>query len=239
MAIYTVTLSGKKQVAEGTFEFLLSKPEGFKYRAGQFFDILLEPIADAPKSSYVHGFSFASAPFEASLAAATRMRGTPFKNAIRDLPDGTEVKIDACFGSFTLPKQTTTPVAFLIGGIGITPVRSMVMQASHDQSAQALTLLYANRTPAQAAFTEDLRECSQQNPHFTFVPVYTDPGQHVDGAEHGMIDAAMIRRHVADIPGTLFYLSGPAGMVRAMRAILMDELSVDEDNIRTEEFDGY
>ncbi|MFA7437969.1 FAD-dependent oxidoreductase [Castellaniella sp.] len=239
MAIYTVTLAGKKQVAEGTFEFLLSKPEGFKYRAGQFFDILLEPVANAPKSSYVHGFSFASAPFEPNLAAATRMRDTAFKNAIRNLPDGTEVKIDACFGSFTLPKQTDTPVAFLIGGIGITPVRSMIAQASHDQSAQAITLLYANKTPDLAAFTQDLRAYSQHNTHFTFVPVYTDPGQQVDGAESGVIDAAMIRRHVTRIPDTLFYLSGPAGMVRAMRAILMDELHVDEDNIRTEEFDGY
>lgn len=237
MAIYNSKLISKKQIADGTMEFILEKPQDFKYRAGQFFDIFLEKkSADAKKSSYVHGFSFASAPFEEYLVAATRMRNSDFKNAIRDLPDNTALQLDACFGNFTLPKDTSRPIVFIIGGIGITPVRSMVAQASHDKTEHQLTLIFANKNPAYAPYTKDLEQFAAQNPNFKFVPTYTDTK--VANAESGRVTIDMIRRYVPDLNAATFYLSGPAGMVRATREILM-AADVDEDYIRTEEFDGY
>ena len=62
------------------------------------------------------------------------------------------------------------------------------------------------------------------------MPVYTDT--------QGRVSAATLRQHVADIAAPRYYLAGPEGMVKAMRALL-DEVGADEDNIRTEEFDGY
>lgn len=236
MAIYDTRLTGKKEVAEGTLEFILEKPKDFKFRAGQFFDIILEAKPGAEKKTYVHGFSFVNAPYEDYIAAATRMRGSAFKNAIRDLPLNSAIKMEAVWGSYTLPKDESRPVVFLIGGVGITPVRSMVAQATHDRTAHRITLLYANDTPARAPFTEDLRQFARQNPNFTFVPVYSQSQE--TGAEHGRIDADMIRRHVPDLSAVTYYLSGPPGMVRAMRELLV-QMDIDEDNIRTEEFDGY
>lgn len=237
MAIYNVKLLSKKQIADGTMEFIIEKPNDFKYRAGQFFDILLsKKDPDAKKSSYVHGFSFVSAPFEEHLVAATRMRDTDFKNAIRDLPDNTDIQIDACFGNFTLPKDTQKPVVFIIGGIGITPVRSMVAQATHDKSAQKLTLIFANRNPQYAPLIDDLNNLAKQNSNFKFVQTFTDA--EVAGAEKGRVTIDMVRKYVPDTKQAIYYLSGPAGMVRASRELLMNA-DVDEDNIRTEEFDGY
>lgn len=239
MAIYNVKLLDKKQIATGTMEFILEKPKDFKYRAGQFFDILLaKKNPDDKKSSYVHGFSFASAPFEDHLVAATRMRDSDFKNAIRDLPNNTEVQIDACFGNFTLPKDASQPIVFIIGGIGITPVRSMVAQASHDKTDHKMTLIFANRNPDYAPFTTDLENLAKQNPNFKFVQTFTEDDAKADGAEHGFVTIDMVRKYVADINQAVYYLSGPAGMVRASRELLMNA-GVDEDNIRTEEFDGY
>src|SRR5690606_35215417 len=106
------------------------------------------------------------------------------------------------------------------GGIGITPVRSMVAQATQDQLERSLTLLYANRAPANAAYTEDLKNYARQNAHFTFVPVYDEVKE--EGAEQGRINAEMIKRHVADIQNAIYYLSGPAGMVRLSRDLLTE-----------------
>lgn len=238
MAIYNVKLLSKKQVADGTTEFSFEKPEAFEYRAGQFFDIILDkPNKEAKKNDYVHGFSFVTAPFEPHIAAATRMRpDSKFKNALNALAIGSSLKIEAAWGSFTLKKSETAPVVYIIGGIGITPVHSMVSQASKDKSTRQLTLIYANRSPANAAYTQELEQLAQQNSHFTLVPVYSD--EKVAGEEHGLIDGAMIKRHVPGVKEAIYYMSGPAGMVRASRDTLM-QLGVDEDNIRTEEFDGY
>ena len=239
MTTFNVELIGKRQIADGTMEFRLGKPKGFQFRAGQFLDIILRGRTEAPKRDYVHGFSIVAAPFEDYLAVATRLRASPFKTALQELPEGSEVQIDASYGNFTLPKTAEQTVVFLIGGIGVTPVRSMVAQATHDESDQRLILLHANRNAANAPFAEDFRHFARANPDFTYVSVLDEPGADDKDAETGPIDAAMIRSHVPDIPGSLYYLSGPPGMVRAMRMILMEGLAVDEDNILTEEFDGY
>ncbi len=230
METYDVELICKKEVAEGTMEFTLEKPAGFTYRAGQYGDIVLPNKGGASEQEYKHGFSFLSAPFEEHLRMATRMRNTPFKEAIKVTPDGTMVQLIATFGDFTLHKNEAIPAVFVIGGIGITPVRGMIAQATHDKTGHKLTLIYANKTSALAAYTDDLTQLAAQNPNFTFVPVYTE--------KEGHVNADLIKRHIPDVATPKYYLSGPEGMVKAMRSLLI-EVGADEDNIRTEEFEGY
>lgn len=228
---YDVRLLHKKTVAEGTMEFTLEKPKGFEYRAGQFGDLVLPASTGLAGDNAKHGFSFVSAPFEDTLRMATRMRKTSaYKTAAAQVPDGTMVQLLALWGDFTLHKNPAIPAVFVIGGIGITPVRSIIAQATHDKAPHQITLIYANRTRALAAYTDELERLAAENKNFRFVPVYTDT--------QGRVSAATIRQHVPDIAASRFYLAGPEGMVKAMRALL-DEVGADEDNIRTEEFEGY
>lgn len=228
---YDVRLLRKKEVAEGTMEFTLEKPKGFEYRAGQFGDLVLPPSTGLAGDNAKHGFSFVSAPFEDTLRMATRMRKTSaFKNAAAQVPEGTMVQLLALWGDFTLHKNAAIPAVFVIGGIGITPVRSIIAQATHDKAPHHITLIYANRTRELAAYTDELQGFAAANPNFTFVPVYTDT--------QGRVNAATLRQHIPDITVPRYYLAGPEGMVKAMRGLL-DEIGADEDNIRTEEFDGY
>lgn len=229
-ATYDVKLIRKTEVAEGTMQFTIEKPEGFAYRAGQFGDLVLPPSSGLGENNK-HGFSYVSAPYEADLAMATRMRSSSkFKNAIREVPEGSMIQMLALWGDFTLQKNTKIPAVFIIGGIGITPVRSIIAQATHDRTDHKITLIYANRTPAQAAYVDDLEQLAADNKNFTFVPVYT--------STQGHVDAQTIKAEVPDIEAQRYYLSGPEGMVKAMRALLI-EIGADEDMIKTEEFEGY
>lgn len=236
MPIYNVKLTKKEDVANGTMAFYFEKPAGFEFKAGQFGDITLIDPPETDEEGNIRGFSLVHAPFEDDLVISTRMRDTAFKRVLKDLPIGTEVKLDAPYGDFKLHQTATTPAVFLIGGIGITPVRSIVAQATHDKTDHKITLLYSNKTPADAAFTADLEALAKENPNFTFVPVYTDvkEGDH----ETGYIDVEKVKKYVADIAAPIYYLAGPAGMVAAMRKLLV-EAGANEDNIRTEEFSGY
>jgi ferredoxin-NADP reductase len=147
------------------------------------------------------------------------------------------VKFDGPHGNFTLHKTVTTPAVFLIGGIGITPVRSIIAQATHDQLPHNLTLLFSNKTPKDAPFMSDLEAFAKKNPHFTFVPVMTESETNGDG-EKGYIDEEMLKRYISDLSAPIYYLSGPSGMVKAMYTMLVNA-GANEDNIRTEEFPGY
>jgi ferredoxin-NADP reductase len=239
MAIINVKLTGKKEIAHDTMEFLLEKPADFEFRAGQFCDITLIDPPETDEEGNTRGFSLLTAPYENYLAVATRLRDTAFKRVLRNLPEGSEVKFDAPYGDFTLHKTETTPAVFIIGGIGVTPVRSMIAQATHDKTAHQILLIHANKTPQDAPLQDDFKALAAENPNFTFVPVATEAAPDDFEGERGRVNAELIKKYVSDISAPIYYLSGPAGMVKAMRELLIGELHANEDNIRTEEFDGY
>lgn len=236
--VTNIKLIKKEEIANETMAFYFEKPEGFEYRAGQFADYTLIDPQETDEEGNTRGFSLITAPYEERIGAATRLRDTAFKRVLKELPIGTEVKLDAPYGDFTLHKTETTPAVFIIGGIGVTPVRSMVAQATHDKASHKITLLHANRALADAPFRKDFEEFAKHNPNFTYVPVVTDEAQVDPTIEYGRVDEAILRRHVADLNTPIYYLAGPEGMVKAMRQLLVG-LNINEDNIRTEEFAGY
>lgn len=186
----------------------------------------------------MHGFSFVSEPFEENLVMATRMRDSAFKQALKALPEGTPVQLKATFGTFALHKTETTPAVFISGGIGITPVRGIIAEATRKHKPHEIALLYSNRTPGDAAFLSDFEKYEKDNPHFNFVPVMTKTSPDEWDGESGHIDEQMLKRNVSDISKPIYYLSGPERMVKGMLEMLV-KAGVNEDNIRTEEFSGY
>lgn len=233
-----VKLIKKEQIAEGTMAFHFSKPEGFEFRAGQFADYTLIDSPETDAEGNTRGFSLVQAPFEPDLVAATRMRDTAFKRVLKNLAIGSELKLDAPYGDFNLHKTETTPAVFIVGGIGVTPVRSMIAQATHDKTAHRIVLLHASRTPAQSPLTADFERLARENPNFTYVKIATDSAPDDWRGERGRVDACMVKKYVPDLGAPIYYLSGPEGMVRAMRQLLVG-MQVNEDAIRTEEFAGY
>ena len=232
-----VKLIKKETIAEGTMAFHFSKPDGFEFRAGQFADFTLIDPPETDAEGNTRGFSLVQATFEPDLVVATRMRDTAFKRVLKNLPIGAEVKLDAPYGDFRLHNDKLKPAVFLIGGIGVTPVHSMIAQATHDKTGHKITLLHASRAPVDLPLKTNFEQLAKDNPNFTYVPTVEAPTDQWQG-ERGRVSAEMIKKYVPNLNTPIYYLSGPEGMVKAMRTLLV-ELKVDEDNIRTEEFTGY
>ena len=240
MPIYKTILRRKEEIADGTMAFHFEKPEGFVYKAGQFGDYTLITPSETDAEGNTRGFSLASAPFEGDIMLATRMRDTAFKRVLKTMEIGTEVSLDAPYGSFTLHNNTHIPAVFLTGGIGVTPVRSIVLQAAHDNLPHKIFLFDSNRSPEDSAFLDELREAQEKNPNYTFIGTMTEmekSNRQWDG-ETGYINKAMLEKYIGDLTLPIYYVAGPASMVTALRKAL-NEAGVDDDNIRTEEFSGY
>jgi ferredoxin-NADP reductase len=240
MSKYTTRLNERRDVAEGTMAFHLEKPPGFQFKAGQYMNVTLIDPPETDAEGNTRSFSIASAPFEADLVVATRMRDTAFKRVFRTLSLKSEVRISGPFGSFTLHADASRPAVFLVGGIGITPFRSMILQAAKDKLAHKLHLFYSNRRPEDAAFLDKLQETEKQNPNYKFVGTMTAMGNSKrpwQGAT-GYITREMLSTWVSDLNGPIYYTAGPPGMVAAMRQMLTTS-GIGDDDIRTEEFTGY
>lgn len=237
---YTVKLTEKRDVADGTMAFHFEKPEGFTYKAGQFAECTLIDPAETDAEGNTRPFSIASAPYEDELMFASRMRDTAFKRVLKTMALGTELSLNGPHGSFTLHDDTNIPAVFLTGGIGVTPVRSIVLQAMHDNLPHRILVFYSNRRPEDAAFLEELMKSHGTNPNYTFVGTMTEmnkSGREWHG-ETGVIDKAMLLKFMDDLMLPIYYIDGPPDMVKAMRQMLR-EAGVDKGNIRTEEFSGY
>jgi ferredoxin-NADP reductase len=240
MSTQVSKLRGREQVAHGTMAFHFDKPAGFWFTAGQAIDVvLLEPPA-ADGQSARHTFSIVSAPFESELVIATRMRDSTFKRALGALPVGAGIAFEGPFGSLTLHNDRARAAVFIAGGIGITPFKSIVEQATVDCLPQRLVLLYSNRRPEDAAYLAQLQELERRNPLFSLTATMTlmsGSSQAWTGSQ-GPIDAALLKRACAELPQPIYYLAGPPAMAEAMRQTLNDA-GVNDDDIRSEEFYGY
>lgn len=240
MAAYTSVLRKREEVAQDTMAFYFDKPAGFDFKPGQFLDVVLPDPPESDAEGNGRALSIASAPSDPHLMVATRLRNTAFKRVLRVMPLGAEVSLEGPSGSFTLHKNPAKPAVFVAGGIGTTPFLSILRQAARDKLAHQLYLFYSNRRPEDAPFLEALQDLARQNPNFHFVPTMTEmeKSKREWKGERGLLDRAMLVRHLPALQGPIYYLAGPPGMVTALRQVLT-QAGADEDDIRTEEFSGY
>jgi ferredoxin-NADP reductase len=171
---------------------------------------------------------------------AMRLRTTAFKRTLNSLPLKTELLLQGPYGSLTLSRNGTRPAVFLAGGIGITPFRSLIWNATESLSPRRIFLFYSVRVPEEAAFLEELREMEQYNRRYKFICTATQP-QKVGTpwlGETGRISIAMLSKWIPDLSAPIYYVAGPSAMVTGVRHMLISS-GISEEDIRAEEFAGY
>lgn len=240
MADYQMTLMDRQRIARGTMTFWFdTNGSDYDFRAGQHADFafLHPPVGE--ESDNLRTFSFANSPHDKGLVMiAMRMRETGFKTALMSAALGTKFRVSRARGSFTLHKDSARPAVFLAGGIGITPVRSILGWATQKRMPHKLYLFYSNREAVDAAFLEELEALASRNPGFTLIPTVTQIGGPAWPYETGHINHGMLSRYLTGLNRPVFYIAGPSGMVTSMTDLLRS-LDASEDDMRTEEFGDY
>jgi ferredoxin-NADP reductase len=231
MSARDVKVRGREEVARGTLALHLEKPPGFTFKAGQAVDVILS-------GGEAHAFSLVSAPFEEELIVATRLRDTAYKRALAALAVGEPVAIDGPFGSLTLHKDASRAAILVAGGIGVTPFMSILRQAARERSPRDVVLLYSNRTPADAAFLDELAELARDHPRIRVVATMTEAQGSPWRGETRFVGPVLLREVAEGLAHPVWYVAGPPAMVRATRAAL-ESAGVDDEDLRVEEFTGY
>ncbi len=235
MDTYILTLLKKEEVARNTLSCKVSKPENFLFKPGQYMQVFL-----SEDSSDSHTFSIAAAPHEDFLMFTTRIRkDSDFKQRLAARAEGSELRIEAPGGQFVLPTETELPVVFLVGGIGITPVRSMVKHEEYRSTSRPITVFYSNPTPEDAAFLHELETIAL--PYYRLVPTMTGMEKSAQewNGEQGYIDEQMLRAHLKDMSQPIFYVVGPPGFVNAMVDLLHSIDEVPSTHVKSEDFAGF
>lgn len=246
---FTTTLTEKRPRTPGVSTFRFMRPAEYEFTAGQWF-VITFPSSDGPLTKH---FTHSSSPTEPFLEFTTRLTGSPFKNALDALPIGSEVQMEGPFGTFVL-SDGLTRVAFLTGGIGVTPVRSILRWladtgapaerttaadtvAEPRSSPPETAIFYGNLSEESIAFGEELSQIAATLPNVHLVNVLSQPSAAWMGYR-GHISADIVRTELADPGSWTYYLSGPPPMVEAMRAML-GAFEIPRKTMVIENFEGY
>ena len=240
MPDWRIKLVRKDEIAEATTAFCFQRPPDLQFIAGQFVDITLIHPAEIDSAGSSRTMTIASAPCEEQLIFAMRIRNTAFKKVINGLRAGDEVMIDDPAGVFTLHRDSSRPGVFIAGGIGITPFRSILLQAAHDHLPHQLYVFFSNRRPEDAAFLSELQALVGRNRGYKLIPTMTQMwrSNHQWEGETSYIDACFISKYLRSIVGPIYYLAGPPPMIESMRQMLIEH-GVKRDDINADPFDGY
>jgi ferredoxin-NADP reductase len=222
----TLTLTDKRQETEDVVSFIFTPEAGFTWKAGQFLTLLV-PHENPDSHGTEHYFTIASAPYEEVVQITTRLTGSTFKNTLNSLPIGSTLEAKGAEGDFVLENPTGEYV-FIAGGIGITPIHSILKQLIHEGKQIKATLLYGNRSK-NAVFKDELEVFAAHIPDFQ-VHYILDP-------EH--IDPDHVRKYVPDLKTPTFYISGPEPMVEALEKTFAEELGLTEEQMIRDYFPGY
>jgi ferredoxin-NADP reductase len=141
-------------------------------------------------------------------------------------------------GNFYLDLQQSHPIALLAGGIGVTPMISMINALRHSGSSREVHFVVALRHGGDHVFKEHLRAVAADFPNIRMRILYENPRQQdVLGTDYhrvGRIDLPLLREILPSLD-LEYYVCGPSGMMDAISSALTME-AISNDRIKTESF---
>jgi ferredoxin-NADP reductase/Na+-transporting NADH:ubiquinone oxidoreductase subunit NqrB len=262
---YALTFREKKEMGADMYDFVFTNggsadPSAksnhekiMKFAPGQYMEFTLAADGADSRGNRRY-FTIASSPTESAFHLGIKFYepSSTFKQKMLALQPGDRMMAGQLAGDFTLPRDLSanhtnrTPAshqkfAFIAGGIGITPFRSMIkylsdrakknISASESENAAKpdIILLYSNRTASEVAYREVFDEAAKTIGLKT-IYVNTDTD--------GRINAARVEREIPDYRERMFYISGTHAMVVTFKKTL-HELGVPMAHIKTDFFPGF
>ncbi|WP_027059720.1 RnfABCDGE type electron transport complex subunit D [Mesorhizobium loti] len=231
-----LTLERIEQSAVDSYDFVFSSPRKVAFEAGQYLEWTLGLDRSDNRGNRRY-FTVASAPTEQSVRLGVKFypRSSAFKQTLGAMKPGSTIHASQLAGEFTLPADPETKIAFLAGGIGITPFRSMLQYLVDIHEKRPITVLYGVETQQDIAYRDVLDRAKRELGVKTVLAV-------ANGAERGQypgyIDARLVRLAIPDYLERMFYISGPQAMVKALRGKLL-AMGVHRSKIKVDYFPGF
>ena len=208
---------------------------GMRFQPGQFAWLT---FGRSPFSETEHPFSFSSDAEHTTPLTFTIKELGDFTSTVKDLPIGQRIYVDGPFGIFSIDHYPeASSFVFVAGGVGITPMMSMLRTVAERGDTRTLLLIYAADNWEGVTFREEIDELTE---FLNFKVVYVLRRPHEDwGGESGYITKEMLARYLprSREPNAFeVFLCGPQPLMDAVEQALV-QLGVFIGNFHAERFD--
>lgn len=226
---YRLRLVEKKEVAPGVFDFAFASDIPMRFSPGQYLEWTL-PHAHSDQRGNRRTFTVASSPTEPHVHLGVRMpeQASTFKRSLAQMKPGDAMAGSNLGGEFVLPNDSKKKLAFVAGGIGVTPFRSMAQHFLDRGERIDAVLFYACKTPSDFAYADLFDRAASVGLRAVYLATERD----------GYLTEDTIKKDAPDFLERHFYLSGPNAMVESYRRLLRG-MGVSAADIRTDYFPGY
>jgi predicted ferric reductase len=199
---------------------LAMQPEGhpgFRFQPGQFGWLT---VYGTPFKITAHPFSFSSSAEAPDGRVEMTIRNLgDFTSTIGEVPVGRRVYLDGPYGAFALRSSPAGACVLVAGGVGITPMMSILRTLADRDDRRPVVLLYGNRDWDSVTFREEL-EALALRLNLAIVTVLSNPPEGWTG-ERGYIDGEVFRRHLTSpYADHEYFICGPDVMMDAVEAAL-------------------
>jgi len=207
--------------------------DGFKFQPGQFAWLTLNIN---PLSMREHPFSMSSSGDRADRLEFGIKAIGDFTSQIKDVQPGTRAYLDGPYGVFTTERYWDSAGFVLIaGGVGITPIFSILLTASERNDGRPFLLIYAASSWEDITYREEL-ETLKEALDLSIVYVLRKAHDGWEG-ETGYIDKAVLERHIPRHRGSRHYFVCAAPVIMHAVELALFELEVPVTNVNMEHFD--
>ncbi len=152
--------------------------------------------------------------------------------------EGMQLSVKAPSGHFYLTEKETLPVVLVGGGIGITPMLSMLNTLMKSGSPREIWLFYGVRNSTEHVMKEELESLQRVHKNFHLHVCYSRPEeQDVEGVDYqhkGHVDIKRLRS-ILPLKQHQFYICGPRAMLESLVPAL-EEWGIASDDIHYEAF---
>ncbi|MAZ47275.1 MAG: hypothetical protein CME65_01850 [Halobacteriovoraceae bacterium] len=204
-----------------------------KYAPGQFLSFEIPSEKKVFRSYSVSGSPENNNYLQVSIKKITDGLGS---NWFHSLKVGDKVKAHPPSGLFT--DQGLAPEVhrvFIAGGIGITPLFSMLRAAIDRGEKHPVTLFFAAKTKRDLAFHNQILEIAKRNKNVTYIPILSGEVDSSWTGLRGRLNLEILQEHVPDLRAAKFFFCGPKLLTKSISENLI-EFGVHEDNLYSEEF---
>lgn len=235
-----LSLIEKKLVATDTYDFVFKPSEVLDFEPGQYLEWTLGSRGADSRGNRRY-FTISSSPTEPEIRMGIKFYpdASTFKTNLLQMNPGDKLVASQLAGEFVMPSDSSKKLAFIAGGIGITPFRSMIKYLVDKSEKRDVVLLYSNKTKGDVAYSEIFDEAEQKlgvKTVYALTDVESIPADWKGCC--GFITADVIKKEIPDYKDRIFYISGPHGMVVAFEKTLAD-LGVSKRNIKKDFFPGF
>lgn len=206
--------------------------EGLSFQPGQFAWLTLNI---SPYRMREHPFSIASSADDRSRLVFGIKAVGDFTNTIKDVKPGTKAYLDGPYGVFTSDRyEDTAGFVLIAGGIGITPIMSMLITLADRQDERPILLIYSSKTWDEITYREEI-EALKEKLDLTVIHVLREPPENWSG-EKGYVDRELLKKYIPKRPATRnYFICAVPKMMDTVEAALHD-LRVPVTNVHMEHY---